>query len=38
MMAPLNRWQKILAYGSLLFVLAWTLFGIFAIWLVQTES
>lgn len=38
MMAPLRPWQKVLAYGSLIFVLAWTAFGIYAIWLVTTES
>lgn len=38
MMAPLKPWQKILAYGSLLFIFVWAVFGIFAIWLLNTES
>lgn len=38
MLKPLTRTQKILAYASLLFVLAWTVFGIFVIWLLLTDS
>ncbi len=38
MMTQLTRGQKIIAYGSLLFVLAWTIFGLFAIWLMVSEG
>lgn len=38
MMRPLTRMQKIIAYTSLAFVLAWTVWGIFAIWLLVTEE
>jgi len=37
MMKPLTGWQKFIAYSSLLFVFFWTLFGLFAIWLILTE-
>lgn len=37
MMRPLTRRQKIVAYASLLFVLAWTVFGVYAIWLIVTR-
>jgi len=38
MMDQLTRGQKLIAYGSLVFVLSWTLFGIYAIWLMLTEG
>lgn len=38
MMKPLTPGQKIIAYSSLAFVLFWTVFGVFAIWLYLTES
>lgn len=37
MQTPLNWWQKLIAYSALLFVLFWTLFGIFVIWVYMTE-
>ena len=37
MMTPLTLWQKVIAYSALAIVLLWTLFGIFAIWLLLTE-
>lgn len=38
MRTELKPWQKILAYGSLAFVLAWTVFGLYVIWLVLTQG
>lgn len=38
MRAELKTWQKVLAYGSLVFVLAWTAFGLYAIWLTLTQG
>lgn len=38
MKTPLKPWQKIVAYGSLAFVLAWTVFGVYAIWLTLTQG
>ncbi len=38
MMSQLTKGQKFIAYGSLLFVLAWTIFGLFAIWLMTSEG
>jgi len=38
MIKPMNRWQKIIAYSSLIFVLAWTVFGIFTIWVYMTHT
>jgi hypothetical protein len=37
MMLPLTRWQKIVAYTALVVVLLWTVFGLFAIWLIVTD-
>lgn len=37
MMTPLTKWQKIIAYSSLAFVLMWTIWGIFAIWIILTS-
>lgn len=37
MLTPMTRGQKLLAYASLVFVALWTLFGLFAIWLMLTE-
>jgi hypothetical protein len=37
MMLPLTRWQKIVAYTALAVVLLWTVFGLFAIWLIVTD-
>jgi hypothetical protein len=38
MRAELKPWQKVLAYSSLVFVLAWTVFGLYAIWLMFTQG
>ena len=38
MIKPMNWWQKVIAYSSLLFVLAWTVFGVFAIWVMLTDK
>lgn len=38
MIRPLTRWQKAIAYASLAFVLAWTVFGVYAIWLIVTRD
>lgn len=38
MTAPPKGWQKIVAYGSLFFVLACTVLGIGMIWLILTET
>lgn len=38
MMDQLTKGQKFIAYGSLAFILAWTLFGIYAIWLMLAEG
>lgn len=38
MMKPMTKWQKVIAYSSLLFVLFWTAFGLFAIWVLTTEN
>jgi hypothetical protein len=38
MMDQLTRGQKVIAYGSLVFILARKLFGIYAIWLMLTEG
>ena len=37
MMRPLTKWQKVIAYSSLAFVLAWTGWGLFAIWVIVTN-
>lgn len=37
MIAPLNGWQKVVAYGSLLAVLLCTLVGLAMIWLILTQ-
>ena len=37
-MKPMTFWQKVVAYSSLAFVLAWTVFGIFTIWLLLTHN
>lgn len=38
MMKPMTFWQKVVAYSSLAFVLVWTVFGIFTIWLLLTHN
>ena len=38
MLKPLTPGQKLIAYGSLLFILAWTLFGAYAIWLMLGQG
>ena len=38
MKTELKTWQKILAYGSLVFVLTWTVIGLYAIWLISTHD
>lgn len=37
MIAPLNGWQKLIAYGSLLAVLLCTAIGIAIIWQIFTQ-
>lgn len=37
MIAPMTRLQKVFAYSTLAVILAWTVFGIFVIWLMLTE-
>gem|GEM_PF-863776 len=36
MKRSLSRGQKVIAYGALAAVLAWTVFGLFVIWLMMT--
>ncbi len=38
MMKPLKTYQKVIAYASLVFVLAWTAFGVFTIWVILTNE
>lgn len=38
MMKPLTPWQKVVAYGSLLFVLVCTALGLFTIWIILTNG
>ena len=38
MMRPLTTAQKIIAYGSLVFIFFWIAFGLFAIGLILTEG
>ena len=38
MMKPLKMYQKIIAYSSLVFVLVWTVFGIFTIWVILSNE
>ena len=38
MIGPMTFWQKVIAYSSLVFVLAWTVFGVFAIWVLLTYN
>jgi len=38
MMTPLKPYQKVIAYLSLVFVLAWTVFGVFTIWVYLTNE
>jgi len=33
MIRPMTRVQKLIAYSSLVFVLCWTVWGVYAIWL-----
>ncbi len=37
MMTPLTRWQKLIAYSALALVGLWTLWGLFAIWVLLTD-
>jgi len=37
MIKPMTGWQKVIAYSSLVFILFWMAFGLFAIWLYLTE-
>lgn len=37
MIAPMTGLQKVFAYTTLAIILAWTVFGVFAIWLMLTE-
>lgn len=36
MIKPLTRGQKIIAYGSLIFILVWMVLGVIAIWIILT--
>jgi predicted DNA repair protein MutK len=38
MIQPMTFWQKVIAYSSLAFVLAWTVFGVFAIWVMLADK
>ena len=38
MIRPMTFWQKVVAYSSLAFVLAWTVLGVFAIWVLLTYN
>ena len=38
MIKPLNTFQKIIAYSSLLFVFVCTVFGVFSIWVILTNE
>lgn len=38
MIRALKPWQKVIAYGSLVFIFAWTVFGIHAMWLILTHG
>jgi hypothetical protein len=38
MIQPMTKWQKVVAYASLIFVLAWTVWGLYAIWLIVTRG
>ncbi len=38
MMTPLSFWQKVIAYSALAMVGLWTLWGLFAIWVMLTEA
>ena len=38
MMKPLTRWQKVIAYSSLVIVLIWTVLGFFAIYVIVTSK
>jgi hypothetical protein len=38
MKTRLKPWQQTLAFGSLAFVLGWTVFGLYAIWLMLTQG
>jgi hypothetical protein len=37
MITPMNWWQKLIAYSSLAIVLAWTVWGIYAMYLILTH-
>lgn len=37
-MKPMTKWQKVIAYSSLVFVMIWTIWGIFAIWVILTND
>jgi hypothetical protein len=38
MITPLTFWQKVIAYSALAAVGLWTLWGLFAIWVMLTEA
>jgi len=38
MIKPMTFWQKVIAYSSLAFVFGWTVFGLFAIWIMLMEN
>lgn len=38
MIRPMTRGQKIIAWSSLAMVAAWTVWGVFAIWVILTEG
>lgn len=37
MIQPMNWWQKLIAYSALAIVGLWTLWGLFAIWVLLTD-
>jgi len=38
MIKPMTKWQKVIAYSSLVIVLIWTVLGMLAIWVILTEK
>lgn len=38
MMKPMTKWQKVIAYSSLVIVLIWTVLGMFAIYVIVTAK
>jgi hypothetical protein len=38
MIRPMTPWQKVVAWSALVLVAAWTLWGLFAIWVILSEG